>query len=253
MSVLERQRAVQLYRGQIPSPGRPTVAWRQDRVRFWAAIAAGAMVTLKTVGRPLAFVVGVCHLCHNDVPKRDVCRIARTHSAHRETRWLQSFHEAGNDRRSGVGSHPCRAGQRDQQIAATRPPIVTEEVRSGGVEILLIPRRYADVVRGSDSPNVTRSHILTLQSGHDEDVHMCHRDSRHSERNLPSQSSGTDEPQESGANHPETLTSCAGRQAAETSFTGSPARPIDRVVHTRTTASERAFGSARDNLWADKI
>jgi IS30 family transposase len=32
---------VRLYRGQIPSPGRPTVAWRQDRVRFWAAIARG--------------------------------------------------------------------------------------------------------------------------------------------------------------------------------------------------------------------
>jgi IS30 family transposase len=43
MGVLERQQAVRLYRGQIPSPGRPTVAWRQDRVRFWAAIAAGAM------------------------------------------------------------------------------------------------------------------------------------------------------------------------------------------------------------------
>jgi hypothetical protein len=28
----ERQRAMQLYRGQIPSPGRPTVAWRQGRV-----------------------------------------------------------------------------------------------------------------------------------------------------------------------------------------------------------------------------
>jgi IS30 family transposase len=37
----ERQRQVQLYRGQIPSPGRPTVAWREDRVRFWAAIAEG--------------------------------------------------------------------------------------------------------------------------------------------------------------------------------------------------------------------
>ena len=37
----ERQRKVQLYRGQIPSPGRPTVAWRQDRVRFWAAIGRG--------------------------------------------------------------------------------------------------------------------------------------------------------------------------------------------------------------------
>jgi len=37
----ERQRDVQLYRGQVPSPGRPTVAWREDRVRFWAAIARG--------------------------------------------------------------------------------------------------------------------------------------------------------------------------------------------------------------------
>jgi DNA-binding CsgD family transcriptional regulator len=41
MGVRERQRAVQLYRGQVPSPGRPTVAWREDRVRFWAAIARG--------------------------------------------------------------------------------------------------------------------------------------------------------------------------------------------------------------------
>lgn len=42
MGVGSRQRAVRLYRGQIPSPGRPTVAWRQDRVRFWAAISQGA-------------------------------------------------------------------------------------------------------------------------------------------------------------------------------------------------------------------
>jgi IS30 family transposase len=41
VGVRERQRAVQLYRGQIPSPGRPTVAWRGDRVAFWAAIARG--------------------------------------------------------------------------------------------------------------------------------------------------------------------------------------------------------------------
>jgi hypothetical protein len=37
----DRQKQVQLYRGQIPSPGAPTVAWREDRVRFWAAIAQG--------------------------------------------------------------------------------------------------------------------------------------------------------------------------------------------------------------------
>jgi transposase len=42
MTMRERQRQVQLYRGQIPSPGRPTVAWREDRVRFWAVIGRGA-------------------------------------------------------------------------------------------------------------------------------------------------------------------------------------------------------------------
>ncbi|MET8989360.1 IS30 family transposase [Nonomuraea wenchangensis] len=41
MGLGNKQRAVRLYRGQIPSPGRPTVAWRQDRVRFWQAIVRG--------------------------------------------------------------------------------------------------------------------------------------------------------------------------------------------------------------------
>lgn len=36
-----RQRQVREYRGQIPSPGRPTVVWREDRARLWAAIARG--------------------------------------------------------------------------------------------------------------------------------------------------------------------------------------------------------------------
>lgn len=42
MGVGERQARVRAYRGQITSPGRPEVAWREDRVRFWAAIADGA-------------------------------------------------------------------------------------------------------------------------------------------------------------------------------------------------------------------
>jgi hypothetical protein len=41
MGVWERQRQVRQYRGQMPSPGRPPVAVRDDRVRFWAAIARG--------------------------------------------------------------------------------------------------------------------------------------------------------------------------------------------------------------------
>jgi IS30 family transposase len=36
-----RQKEIRLYRGHIPSPGRPGIAWRQDRVRYWAAIARG--------------------------------------------------------------------------------------------------------------------------------------------------------------------------------------------------------------------
>lgn len=43
MSPTKRQKKVREYRGQIPSPGRPTVAWREDRVGFWAAIARGAV------------------------------------------------------------------------------------------------------------------------------------------------------------------------------------------------------------------
>lgn len=42
MGVVERQKMVRAYRGQIVSPGRPSVAWREDRVRFWAAVAGGA-------------------------------------------------------------------------------------------------------------------------------------------------------------------------------------------------------------------
>jgi IS30 family transposase len=38
----ERQIQVQHYRGQITSPGRPSVAWRADRVTFWSAIGRGA-------------------------------------------------------------------------------------------------------------------------------------------------------------------------------------------------------------------
>lgn len=39
-----RQKQVRAYRGQIASPGRPTVAWREDRVRFWAGIASGIKI-----------------------------------------------------------------------------------------------------------------------------------------------------------------------------------------------------------------
>lgn len=41
MGVRERRLAIQSVRGQMWSPGRPSVARREDRVRFWRAIARG--------------------------------------------------------------------------------------------------------------------------------------------------------------------------------------------------------------------
>jgi hypothetical protein len=38
-----KQKQAREYRGQMPSPWRPTVAWREDRVRFWATIATGVL------------------------------------------------------------------------------------------------------------------------------------------------------------------------------------------------------------------
>src|SRR5437762_1078463 len=53
-----RQRAVRLYRGQMPSPGRPTVAWREDRVRFWAGIARGLSSEEAAAGIGVSQAVG---------------------------------------------------------------------------------------------------------------------------------------------------------------------------------------------------
>src|SRR5919204_5374997 len=41
MGVRERRQAIRAMRGQMWSPGRPSVARREDRRRFWRAIAAG--------------------------------------------------------------------------------------------------------------------------------------------------------------------------------------------------------------------
>ena len=42
MGVRERREAIQAMRGRVWSPGRPSTARREDRVRFWQAIARGA-------------------------------------------------------------------------------------------------------------------------------------------------------------------------------------------------------------------
>ena len=54
----ERQEEVRQYRGAMRSPGRPTVAWRQDRVAFWAEIAKGEKTDDASVAAGVSSPVG---------------------------------------------------------------------------------------------------------------------------------------------------------------------------------------------------
>ena len=54
----ERQREVRLYRGQVPSPGAPTGAWREDRVRVCEAIARGVKTEEAVVEAGVSSPVG---------------------------------------------------------------------------------------------------------------------------------------------------------------------------------------------------
>ena len=56
--VRERQRAVRAMRGQMWSPGRPSTARREDRVRFWEAIAGGASSEDAAVATGVSQAVG---------------------------------------------------------------------------------------------------------------------------------------------------------------------------------------------------
>ena len=54
----ERQEEVRQYRGAMRSPGRPTVAWRRDRVAFWVEIAKGEKTDDASVAAGVSSPVG---------------------------------------------------------------------------------------------------------------------------------------------------------------------------------------------------
>ncbi len=58
MGVGKRQQAIRAMRGQMWSPGRPSTARREDRVRFWEAIARGASSEDAAVGTGVSQAVG---------------------------------------------------------------------------------------------------------------------------------------------------------------------------------------------------
>ena len=58
MGVTKRELAIRAVRGQMWSPGRPSVARREDRVRFWSAIARGASTEDAAVEARVSVPVG---------------------------------------------------------------------------------------------------------------------------------------------------------------------------------------------------
>ena len=57
-SVVERQEAIRAMRGRMRSPGRPSKARREDRVRFWEAIAGGVSSEDAAAGAGVSPAVG---------------------------------------------------------------------------------------------------------------------------------------------------------------------------------------------------
>lgn len=58
MGTPKRVRAIRAMRGQMWSPGRPSTARREDRVRFWEAIARGESSEAAAVGTGVSQAVG---------------------------------------------------------------------------------------------------------------------------------------------------------------------------------------------------
>jgi hypothetical protein len=58
MGVGRKQQAIREMRGHIRSPGRPSTARREDRVRFWEAIARGVSTDEAAVQAGVASAVG---------------------------------------------------------------------------------------------------------------------------------------------------------------------------------------------------
>ena len=58
MSVVERQEAIRAMRGPMRSPGRPSKARREDRVRFWEGIAGGVSSEDAAAGAGVSAAVG---------------------------------------------------------------------------------------------------------------------------------------------------------------------------------------------------
>ena len=86
MGVGKRQQAVRAMRGQMWSPGRPSAARREDRVRFWEAIAGGvssedaagvAGVSQAVGSRWFRQAGGMPPICLAPVSERYLCFVER--------------------------------------------------------------------------------------------------------------------------------------------------------------------------------
>jgi hypothetical protein len=118
---------VQLYRRQIPSPGRPTVAWREDRVRFWAAIALGVSSGEAAAGIGVSPAVGTRWFRHaGGVGPNLSAAVSGRYLSFREREDIAIWHAERRTRRPKVAklaaNQALRAYVRDRLAGAVTTP-----------------------------------------------------------------------------------------------------------------------------------
>jgi hypothetical protein len=82
VGVGKRQQQIRAMRGQMWSPGRPSTARREDRVRFWEAIARGSSSEDAAAEAGVSCAVGA---------GPDVRWIGRRHGRRADRRWATSW------------------------------------------------------------------------------------------------------------------------------------------------------------------
>jgi len=154
----KRQLEVRVYRGQMPSPGRPSVAWREDRVRFWAGIAAGAMTEDAAAEAGVSSPVGFRWFRHaGDVNPRLPETISGRYLSSNEREDIALWRAQG----AGVREIAGRLGRAPSTVFYFR-----ERHGEWRIELDLRPNgRFARVFRGTDANGDARYEQFELDEG----------------------------------------------------------------------------------------
>ena len=132
MSVVERQEEIRAMRGPMRSPGRPSKAQREDRVRFWEGIAGGVSIEDAAAGAGVSPAVGSRWFRQAGAPKPYATPSLRRSSpcpnssaapwpGTKESKWPNTLNSAQTPTSTSTSATPKVPGN----AAPTRTPTVS--------------------------------------------------------------------------------------------------------------------------------